>query len=296
MWLFFALLAPFFFAIVHVMDSYCVEELFRKPWIGMITSAIASLVVFVPLPYLVPFLSWSWPALHICAFALLAGVLIQMSQVLYFQSLSNSEAGIVAAYWNMIPAIILILSFIFLREILSISEYIGISVLIFAAVYFIRLDCDLHHRLKTFVFMFIACCLQACAYLLLDHVYIFIPYYQAFLFMVTGIIIAGLTPLLLPSIWREVRVNLPTLLPATKFIVGVEIVNILALATAQKAVALGNPALVAAAETTIPAFVFIISISLLMTLSKFGDAQSKTKLPQKLITVGFMCVGVLLIF
>ena len=107
MWLVFALMAPFFFAVVHVLDSYCVSDIFEKPWVGGLTSSLATVVVILmAMPFVLPFIEWSLPPSKIILLALLAGGLIQASQFLYFQALSYSEAGIVAAYWNMIPAIL----------------------------------------------------------------------------------------------------------------------------------------------------------------------------------------------
>ena len=42
MWLVFALLSPLFWAIVTVLDRHCVERIFDRPWMGVITSALAS--------------------------------------------------------------------------------------------------------------------------------------------------------------------------------------------------------------------------------------------------------------
>jgi hypothetical protein len=62
MWLTFALLSPFFWALVHVLDAHCVERVFARPWMGMITSGAASAVTFVTIPFAVAFVEWSAPS------------------------------------------------------------------------------------------------------------------------------------------------------------------------------------------------------------------------------------------
>jgi len=47
-WLAFALVSPAFWAIVHVLDSYCVDKVFDRPWIGVITSG-ATILFALPL-------------------------------------------------------------------------------------------------------------------------------------------------------------------------------------------------------------------------------------------------------
>lgn len=196
MWLVFSLFAPFFFAVVHVMDSYCVEDVFEKPWMGMITSAIASVIVFLPLPYILPFLNWSFPGWHIVIAAFASGALIQLSQGLYFQSMSYSEAGIIAAYWNMIPALIVILSLVFFGNTLSIYEYIGIAILVIASTYILLADENFEFRIKAFLMMLCASLMQSMTYLVLDAVYKTISFGHAFIYVTAGIVCAGLSPLL----------------------------------------------------------------------------------------------------
>lgn len=167
----FFIICPLFFAIVHVMDSYCVEDVFEKPWMGMITSAIASTIALMPLPYVMPFLNWELPSITIVAIALFTGALIQTSQAFYFQALSYSEAGIVASYWNMVPAIVPLLSFIFFRERLSLSEYAAIYTLICVSVLFCLIDSNLEARWKSFYLMLISAFMQAVMFLLQDIIF-----------------------------------------------------------------------------------------------------------------------------
>lgn len=294
-WIVLGLLAAFLFALVHVMDSYCVEGIFDRPWMGMITSSVASLIVFVPLPFLMPFLQWHIPPWQIVAFALLAGACIQLSQALYFQSLSYSEAGIVSAYWNMIPAIIPLMSFILLHEVLSFREYTGIAVLIMASTYLLLLDSSVVMRMRSFLLMLVACILQSCAYLLLDQVFVIIPYLQGFVLMTAGLVITGMLPLLFHTIRKQLVQNLPSLLPNTFFFLSIEIINLLALAAAQKAVDIGTPSLTSGIETTMPGFVLILSLIGCAAGWKIGDSRTRIRLPWKLSAVGIMAIGVLLL-
>src|SRR3989344_5929656 len=140
MWLVFALLAPLLFAIVHVVDSYCVDDIYDKPWLGMIVSAIASLIVFLPAPYLLPLIDSSNITLQLVGAAVIAGVIIQINQAIYFEALDHSDASIVTAYWNMIPAFVPLVSFFVFQEQLSVKSYVGIFILVFSSVIFCLLD------------------------------------------------------------------------------------------------------------------------------------------------------------
>ena len=295
MWLFFALLTPLFFAIVHVVDSYCVEDIFEEPWIGVITSALASFIIFIPLPYIAPLLHWEMPTLSILLMALAAGALIQFSQFFYFKALSYSEAGIVAAYWNMVPALVPFASFLVFSRILKLEEYIGILLLILASVCFCLLDENKKMRWNSFFIMSIAACMQVIMFLLQDVVFEHIPYSEGFYIITAGLILAGLTPLLFRRKRIMIARNSGTLYRFARLFVYIEVINLAALASSQKAVSLGIPSLVAAVESTIPAYTFAISLLLFILLPMFGDPKSKQKLLQKFSLVGLMTVGVFLI-
>lgn len=295
MWLFFALLAPLLFAVVHVMDSYCVEDIFEKPWMGMVTSAIASTVIFLPLPYLLPILNWGWPAWHIIILAVAAGILIQISQGLYFQAHGYSEAGIVSSYWNIIPVFVAIISYVYLGDILSLSEYIGVIILIAASTQMLLVGKHIKFGLMTLALMTAASFLQAISYVILDVVFAQISFGQAYCLMTVGLILAGIVPLFFSNVRQAFKKNATIINREGKMFLFIEIVNLLALASAEKAIDLHNPTIVSAVETTMPAFTFAISILLLASTGKYGDVRSRINLHKKIFAVALMCVGVFLI-
>ncbi|MCK5016366.1 MAG: EamA family transporter [Candidatus Peribacteraceae bacterium] len=295
MWLFYALLTPFFFGIVHVLDEHCVDEIFEKPWIGVVTGAIASMVVFLGLPYLAPVLNWVVPTPKILIFALLSGVLIQGSVFLYFNALRYSEAGIVAAYWNMVPAFVPIISFFVLGEILNGIQYIGIIILIIASASLCLLDANIRTRWIAFFLMFISAILQSITFLLEDVVFESIPYSEGFYIITFGLILSGFIPLLFREPRNTIRKNTLTLSSIAKLILFIEIINLAALATTQKAVDLGIPSLVAAVESTIPAYTFIIGFILFTLGSKYGNSNSIQRITSKLLLVCLMVTGVILV-
>jgi len=293
MWLYFALLTPFFFGLVHVLDSYCVEDIFEKPWMGMVTGAFASIIVFAPLPYILPFVSWELPSWHIIVMALAAGVLIQLSQGLYFQALSLSEAGIVAAYWNMVPAMVPVASFIVFKEVLSLVNYMGIAILVASSVGFCLLDGNFRWRRRAFLLMGIASAMQAVMFLLQEVVFDTVPYFLGFLLITCGIVLGGFAPLLSRSTRTLFARNIHRLYPLAKLFIAIELINLLALASSQRAVDLGIPSMVAGVESTIPAYTFILSIAFFIFTRKIGDPSAMKRFPQKIVLIGTMVLGVI---
>lgn len=294
-WLAFALLSPLCFAIVHVLDSHCVSDVFEKPWIGLVTGAFSSLLILLPLGILGFWAGWKMPPANIAAMALLAGILIQCSQLLYFYALRNTEAGIIAAYWNLVPVLVVTLSFLWFDEVLAPLHYAGIAILIGASVAFCLLDSNLRARWNSLFLMAVASAMQAVLILLEYSVYQAIPFLLGFGIVTLGLILAGMVPLLFRQARARLVRNMPVLLPAVKLIIAIELINLLALFFSGKAVDLGIPSLVSAVETTIPGYTFLLSILLFAVLPRFGDAKARLKLPLKLGLVSTMSIGVYLL-
>ncbi|MGZ8185548.1 MAG: EamA family transporter [Methylobacter sp.] len=292
MWLFYALLGPPFCAIVHVLDSHCVENVFDRPCMGVITGSLASLVIFLAVPFVMPFVIWKLPEWNVIVLALLAGSLIQLSQGFYFKALQYSEPGIVAAYWNFIPILLPLASYYLLDEVLTFWQYAGIGILIFTSVCFCLLDSCLQGKLYSFLLMLAACIVQVITMLIQKMVFEQGSFFICFLIVMVGIIGSGALPLLIPDIRKAFCKNTGTLRPAIPMLIGIEVVNWVALYTALRAVDLGDPALVAAVETTIPGYTFALTLLLGATTKRFDRKEARQRLPIKLALVAAMTVGV----
>jgi uncharacterized membrane protein len=291
MWVVFSLSAAFFFALVHVLDEYCVDDVFEKPWFGVITSSMASIIVFQLIPFVAPFVDMTLPTLHVSILAFAAGVFIQTSQALYFKALSYSEAGTVAAYLNMIPAILPFAAFFALGIKISANEIVGMIILIFSSTIICLLDNNLSVRWKSFGLIFFVCLLQVFAYLIEEIIFETAAFFPVFLIITSGIIFTGLLPLFFKGVRRDLSKNSHKLLKLAKFFVVIEIVNLLALFSVQSGINLGIAPLVAAVETTVPAFTFILSVLLMWLLNKKIVID---KMHFKIPVIALMAFGVLI--
>ena len=294
-WLVFALIFPFLFAAVYVIDSYCVGEIFEKPILGMIVSSIASLAVFLPLPFILPLLSFSNVTWQIMGAGVCSGIIIQVCQALYFESLDHSDSGIVSAYWNMISAFVPLISYFLLKEILNPAQYIGISILIASSVCISIIDSYLNSKIRSFFLIFLASWLYVVAVFLMDWLFANVQFYVGFLFITTGIIITGLFPLLFIGVSNTFKRNLVVLYPKRKLFICIELLNLMAHGFFQLALKFGTASLVSSMETLTPAYAIIIAL-LFKRFSRIKLKESTFKhIPIKFFFVGTMVVGVLLI-
>ena len=296
MWLYYALLGPPFWALVNILDSHCVGNVFDRPWIGVITGSLATAVILLAFPFVLPFVEWRLPEWHIIALALLSGGLIQLAQAFYFQALDRTEAGIVAAYENFTPALLPLASYFLIGDVLQTWHYIGIGVLVIASLCFALIDVSRHGRWDSILLMLMASAVQVLVILIEKYVFEHSTFYISFMFIIIGVVLSGLLPIVLSSHVRKTfSDNIPKLKPLAALFIGLEFANVVALYLSQKAVDLGSPALSAAMETTVPGYTFLLTILLLYFKHQYADEDARHALRTKLLLVGIMTAGVVLI-
>ena len=259
-WLILSLISPVFWAIVHVLDSYCVNKVFERPWIGPVASAFTMLISFPVLLcglFITGWVPLSFTAVLLC---MIAGLAFMASQLAYFYALSCSESGIVAAYWNLLPLFLLLVGYGFLGERFTAARYAGCMLLVVGSVSFCMVDGNLQHRVMSFWLMFTGAWLQVVYFLTLKHLFSTSPVYPSFLVVTLAMIIAGILPLVLRRRRRVFQSNWPEIFSVLPFLLVIEAANLTAVLTSQYAVSFGPPSLVASVEACIPAVTFLLSL------------------------------------
>lgn len=293
-WLYYALLGPPLWALIHILDSHCVGNVFNRPWIGVITSSLATAVLILAGILLLPCLEWQLPDLPAIVLALFAGGLIQCGQGFYFQALEKTEAGIVAAYGNFTPTLLPLASYFLMGDILQPWHYASIGILVIASICFCLIDVSRQGDSNAIVLMLLASAAQISAILIEKCIFMHSDFFISFLFVLLGVVLSGTLPLLFaPAIRREFSRNLPKLQPLAPLFLGIETINVIALYLSQRAVDLGSPSLTSAMETTVPGYTFLLSILLFSTKRRLGNDAARYKLRTKLVLVGIMTAGVI---
>lgn len=295
MWIQYALFSSFLWAIVHILDEYCVDNIFSKPWLGVVTSSGISAGIFLVLPFLnIPVVIPPWDLLLLC---LVTGAIVQLSQFFYFVALDCSDSGTVAAYWNLTPIFLIVISYWLFGYLITGSNYLGIVLLIVASIGLCSID-KFSNRWDTLYLMSIAAGLQTIVVLIEKYIFDRTDFVGSFLSIAAGIIISGLSSLAIEEVRSTLLEDLPKIRQALRIFITIELINLVALYTGQIAVKLGVPVLVSAIEASTPAYAFGLSL-LITTLQRRGVqpdlAENSQKLPMKLGLVGLTIVGVWLL-
>jgi drug/metabolite transporter (DMT)-like permease len=294
MWLYYALLGPPFWAVLNILDSHCVGNVFDRPWIGVIIGSLATAIMLLAFPFVLPYVAWELPEWHIIALAFLVGGLIQLQQAFFFQALEQTESGIVAAYENITPTLLPFASYFLLGDVLQPWHYVSIFVLVIASLCFAMIDVSRNGRWDSLFLMLIASSIQVAVILIEKYVFQHSAFVISFMFILIGVVLSGVLPLLLASNVRKTFCsNIPKLKPYIPLFIGLEFANVFALYLSQKAVDLGSPTLSSAMEATVPAYSFLFTIVLLFFKHRYGNEDARYRLRTKLVLVGIMAVGVM---
>lgn len=288
MWIYYALFSSFLWAFVHVLDEHCVDKIFSKPWLGVVTSSGISAGIFLLLPLLN--ISIVLPPGYLLAICLVTGAIIQLSQYFYFRALDCSDSGTVSAYWNLTPIFLLAVSYWLFGYFITRNNYIGIALLIIASIGLCASD-KFSSRWQTLYLMSIASGLLTFVMTIEKYIFDRTDFFGAFLSITAGMIISGLACLALPEVRATLRRDLPKIQQAIPIFIAIELLNLVALYAGQLAVKLGVPVLVSAIEASTPAYAFGLSL-LIATFQRRLDREARQKLPLKWGFVGLMIVGV----
>ncbi|AFY96120.1 EamA family transporter [Chamaesiphon minutus] len=299
MWIQYALFSSFLWAIVHVLDEHCVDNIFSKPWLGVVTSSGISAGIFLLLPLLnIPIVIPHWDLLALC---LTTGAIIQLSQYFYFRALDGSDSGTVSAYWNLTPIFLVIISYWLFGYFITGNNYIGIALLIIASIGLCSID-NFSGRWHTLYLMSVASGLLTIVMTIEKYIFDRTDFFGAFLSITAGMIISGLACLAIPAVRSTLVRDFSKIEQALPIFFAIELLNLAALYTGQLAVKLGVPVLVSAIEASTPAYAF--GLSLLIAIfrrrldsptERLHQRETNRKLPLKWGFVSLMIMGVWLL-
>lgn len=130
-WLFFALLAPFLYAVTTFIDKYIVSKEVKDysalpiyiGFIGLLTGTVFWILTGFPIL-----------TLRDGLIVLLTGVLTGWSVIFYYKAISQEDASIVNILFQMFPVITLILAFIFLKETISGKQLFGFTFVLIGSI------------------------------------------------------------------------------------------------------------------------------------------------------------------
>ncbi len=294
-WFYLALLAPFLYAIVNLIDDNLLRNVYRSPHVGTIISGL-----FGGLPLLSLFFLDAEPiSLRYQILSLIVGVLITAYLYFYFLALDRESPSIVVALLGVSPVIIGAFAFLVQGERLQASEIVGLG-LVLAASTGLALGGgkEKTHFSKSLTPILFGA-LSICAYsLIAKDVYDHVPFYTAYMWVSAGMMIGGLYFLLVlfhsPSRYRLTELRKSFRKFFLLFLV-TELLGIAAEFTTNLAISKGSVTIISALEGIQPIYVLLISLALFPFHAHLFREASEGGLKVKISLMLVIIVGLYLV-
>ncbi len=279
-WILVAFLAPFFWALVNIIDIYFVSGVYEDEWDGVIINSLFQLLPWLlPLFGLVEFVFPGWTATSI---AFSSGAFLVLSYYFYFKTLFvSNDMVVVQALANLSVPLVPFLAWFLVGEQLAPVHYIGIAIAFAGAMLF-----SFHGEIKeksfgkvfalmtgTFVFLALSMVFQTMAFQASGD-----DFWSCFLLFSSGATIVGLLISLLDH--QSIRVRMKHIYGISRsfftvFILA-EVLNLLAVVALQRAIDLSpSVSFVAVIGSLAPVFVMVLSLILVLVL--FGANRTKSR-------------------
>ncbi|MBI3032344.1 DMT family transporter [Candidatus Woesearchaeota archaeon] len=126
LWVWFAVTTYFLWAITTLFDKYIVGNKIKNPYVNAVFFGLLSSIgiLFFPLVN-VHYDHWVYLVI-----ALLGGILFILGHLPFYKILDHHEVSRVVVVWQTIPLFVLLLSYLFLQEQLSVYDYIAFFLLV----------------------------------------------------------------------------------------------------------------------------------------------------------------------
>lgn len=131
LWILFSFLATFLFALSSIIDKITISNYFKKPTFqvasGLLYDSIAIGLLFLVTKIVIP-------SNEILIAGVMAGICMFVALYLFYKAIASGEVSIVMISYQIIPVFVLILATVFLNEVLSFNQYIGMALLLLGSL------------------------------------------------------------------------------------------------------------------------------------------------------------------
>lgn len=189
-WIFLALLAPFIYSINVFLDKYLIESKFPDYRALPIFSAILAFPVC-----LILWISGAgFLSLNDSLFVILSGVFTIWAFSLYLEALIKEETSIVIILLQLVPVIVLTLSYLFLRETINSKQQLGFVLLFISSILIsAKKEKGAFKFSKALLFMLAADILWALPYVFIKYVSTSITFPSLVAYESMGVFLGGLS-------------------------------------------------------------------------------------------------------
>ncbi|MCK4885193.1 EamA family transporter [Candidatus Bathyarchaeota archaeon] len=293
-WLVFALLSPAFWGLNNVFNKFLITKKFQG-YFSLVSYLHFIDLIFAGIIYFVTPISFQFPYV---VFAMAISLLPLIAFWFYTKALMVEEVSRITPLFQFIPILVIVLSAIFLNEILSAQKYFGIALIVVTSLLISYRKSESGNSLSSAFKLMIPFSVVLSVYtILLKYLLSYLDYWSIFFWMIIGSF-GGVLFLLTFSKSRKEFVETVPIIGRRTFIVAFvsESLYVLGTICALIAMSLGYASLVSALGGLQHFFVFVFMLLLSLFVPKILKEEiSRNVVALKISAIALMFVGTWLI-
>lgn len=297
-WLYLALLAPFLYALVNLLDDNLLKFIYKTPYAG---AAISGAFGIVPAAVVLLFgLNGANLSLSLVLLSLMAGFMTIVSYFFYFKGFETANPSVVAALLSLSPVLIPFAAHFIVNERLTTTEIAGFALVILAAFAYTLTDIKKLTISKALLPVLTAAVLVDIVSVTNKYIYERADFYSAYIYFSLGMLLGGIFFACLQHLVHQ-KISAKKLYKQKSYILvfglaSVELLNLAAEFAHDRAISLGSVSLVNALENLQPLYVLLVAVALYPKWPQYfreaGEGNLRIKLALALLMVGGIYIAV----
>jgi len=201
-WLIVAFISPILHGFANIEDNYLSNKLFKSVWTLTFYSVLFG-ALFLPLVFI--FSIPALPPLHLLPYFIIIAAIEVLYLFPYYKSLQADDTSIVTSLFSLGRIFVPILAFIFVGEVLRVSQYVGFTVIVVGSA---ALTLD-HPRgtlrfNKAFLYMLVCSTLLAIEAVIYKYLFETVSWSTGFVWTTLISFLFALCFLLIPKLRRDI--------------------------------------------------------------------------------------------
>jgi len=183
-WVIFALLSRALWAADNIVDKLLIEKHLKNPIVLTLISGISALLLSI---IIIMFNGLGWIGFQPVVLVISAGTIQILAVFAFYQAISKEEVSRVIPLFQFTPPLVLILSYLFLGEILTSAYYLAFVLILLGGFLISLKKVEGVFRLRSaFWWMVLSCLIYAIQIVILKSLYVAYPFWDLTIYLGIG--------------------------------------------------------------------------------------------------------------
>lgn len=203
-WILIAFISPILHGFANILDNYLANKLFKKLSTLIFYSSILN-VVFLPFVFLIQIPDL--PPAHLLPFFLLIGLIEVFYLFPYYKALQSEDTSVITALFSLGRIFVPILAFIFVREVLHFTQYLGFLIIVISSAA-VTFKGQIKFRLnKSFLYMLLCSLLLSIEAVIYKYLFENVSWSTGFVWPVVISFVIGMCFLFVTKLREDIVIN-----------------------------------------------------------------------------------------